>query len=272
MERINNRLEGWRARHLTLAGRLILAKSVLSSIPYFAMQTMLFPGGVCDEIDKRIRGFVWGDSAAQRKCHLVNWETVTRSKEEGGLGVRSTREMNKAFLAKLVWRVLTNRNSLWAQVLVGKYMHGKAHTENLNSMPRASNLWRGMVSLKEVVKGGCRHLATTGQDTRFWTDIWICDTPLESLTISSLALGSRTCGMEREDGNGNSSQTIYLGKLWKSWNSAAYLTDRAKMTALGGDSLPQVSFRYLLPIMKLLSATLACRTPTGRRFGRLKHQ
>lgn len=63
LERIGSRLEGWRARCLTLAGRLVLAKSILSSIPYFTMQTMMIPGGVCEEIDKRIRMFLWGSSA-----------------------------------------------------------------------------------------------------------------------------------------------------------------------------------------------------------------
>lgn len=101
LERINTRLEGWRANYLTLAGIIILAKSVLSTIPYFAMQSMLLPDGVCDAIDKRIRSFIWGTTRNQRRCHLVSWETVVKTKDEGGLGIRSMREMNKAFLAKL---------------------------------------------------------------------------------------------------------------------------------------------------------------------------
>lgn len=53
LQKISDKLEGWRAKHLTMAGRLVLTKSVLSTIPYFTMQTMLLPVGICEEIDKK---------------------------------------------------------------------------------------------------------------------------------------------------------------------------------------------------------------------------
>lgn len=60
LQKISDRLKGWRARHLTLTERLVLVKSVLSDIPYFAMKTIMFPCIVCDEIDKCIRGVFVG--------------------------------------------------------------------------------------------------------------------------------------------------------------------------------------------------------------------
>lgn len=164
---MNARLEGWQAKHLTMVGRLVLAKSVLCTIPYFSMQTMMLPDGVCDVIDKRIRSFLWGSTNHQRKCHLVNWETIVKTKDEGGLGIRSTRGMNTSFLAKLAWQLLTQKESLWAQALGSKYMQGRIHLANFHARPRQSNVWRGMISAKQMVTEGCRRLVNNGRDTRF---------------------------------------------------------------------------------------------------------
>lgn len=95
LDRLERRLAGWKNRYLSFAGRCILAQSTVSSIPYFTMQTTLLPLSLCDEIDKKVRRFIWGTGT-----HLVNWDIVTRAKHDGGLNIRRTREMNIAFLAK----------------------------------------------------------------------------------------------------------------------------------------------------------------------------
>lgn len=46
-EGINGQLEGWRAKVLSMAGRVTLAKSVLNAIPTYAMQRSFLHKGVC---------------------------------------------------------------------------------------------------------------------------------------------------------------------------------------------------------------------------------
>lgn len=87
LDRIKGRLEGWKAKTLSIAGRVTLAKSVLSSIPMYAMQTVVFPMGVCNEMDKYMRRFIWGGPMAEgtpNKLSLVTWDKVTRPKVSGG--------------------------------------------------------------------------------------------------------------------------------------------------------------------------------------------
>ncbi|XP_019167321.1 PREDICTED: uncharacterized protein LOC109163057 [Ipomoea nil] len=116
LERIQSRLAGWKSRTLSFAGRITLVQSVLISIPFYYMQTILLPTGVISNIEKLIRGFLWGSNEGERRCHLINWETVTRSKTHGGLGIRKLDRMNLAFLAKLGWRLLQDEESLWSRV------------------------------------------------------------------------------------------------------------------------------------------------------------
>lgn len=42
-EKIDRRLSGWKSRHLSLAGRITLAKSTLASLGYYSMQTAKLP-------------------------------------------------------------------------------------------------------------------------------------------------------------------------------------------------------------------------------------
>lgn len=46
IEKIHRRLAGWKSKTLPLAGRQILAQSVLTAIPYYSMKTTLLPLGV----------------------------------------------------------------------------------------------------------------------------------------------------------------------------------------------------------------------------------
>lgn len=60
LERVNRKLSGWNMKTLSLAGRITLAKSVLSTIPYYAMQITKLPSQCCHKLEKLIRDFVWG--------------------------------------------------------------------------------------------------------------------------------------------------------------------------------------------------------------------
>ena len=106
LDKINQRLTRWTARKLSLAGHNALINSVLCSIPMYAMQTTLLPVSLYDDIDKAIRKFLWGSYGSEKKLHYVNWLEVCRPKSEGGLAIKPTRQVNKAFMVKLGWGLL----------------------------------------------------------------------------------------------------------------------------------------------------------------------
>ena len=74
---------------------MTLAKSILTSIPVYTMQSTLLPKGICDKIDKMV------SLDGKQRVHLLNLEIVTSNKDNGGLGIRSMRRMNLALMTKL---------------------------------------------------------------------------------------------------------------------------------------------------------------------------
>ena len=98
-----------------------LTQSVLSAIPAYVMQGTMLLGKTLDTIDKISRNVIWGTIAEKRKLHTVSWEKVMRLKRGGGLDISTTKPKKLALLAKLNWRLHTEREQPWAKVLGSKY-------------------------------------------------------------------------------------------------------------------------------------------------------
>ncbi|CAN1142230.1 Putative ribonuclease H protein At1g65750 [Linum perenne] len=121
IDKLDQKLSGWKAKSLSLAGRVTLAQSALSAIPIYAMQTSVLPVTTCDAIDRRIRNFVWGSTTEEKKMHLVAWDQVCKPKSLGGLGLRQARILNQAYMIKLAFIFFQKSDVLWVQVLQSKY-------------------------------------------------------------------------------------------------------------------------------------------------------
>ena len=88
---------------LSLAGQTVLIQASLAAIPLYVMQYTYLPGRILEGLDRINRNFLWGLMEAAKKIHWVGWEKVTKSKEEGELGLHSVKGKNMALLSKLNW-------------------------------------------------------------------------------------------------------------------------------------------------------------------------
>jgi len=96
------KLEGWKANCLSKVGRPILIQSHLESLLAHAMQCFELPHNVRKYLDKCNREFFWKKSNTKKGFSLIAWDKVCRPKSIGGLGLRKTQAINKAFQCKLV--------------------------------------------------------------------------------------------------------------------------------------------------------------------------
>lgn len=101
LQKVKRMLDGWKASCLSWAGQITLAQSMLSSMSVFHMQLQKLPSRIYKESDKSVKQCVWGLIAAKRQIHLLRWDVFCRRKERGGVGLKKSEVMNKAFLAKL---------------------------------------------------------------------------------------------------------------------------------------------------------------------------
>uniref|UniRef100_A0A2N9HS98 Reverse transcriptase domain-containing protein n=1 Tax=Fagus sylvatica TaxID=28930 RepID=A0A2N9HS98_FAGSY len=87
---------------------------VAAATPIYSMSSVLFPKGICNKIDALLRDFWWGKREGKGVLYLKDWSSMCKPKSVGGLGLRRTKDMNAALLAKMGWSmaILSSRELL----------------------------------------------------------------------------------------------------------------------------------------------------------------
>ena len=118
IDKVKQRLQGWKMKTLSQAGKTTLITSVASSFPYYQASSLLFPRQVCSKLYVVNRNFWWGFKDENKLgCCLKSWDSICTPKSVGGLGIKKTEDMNKALVVKMTWEIASNANKLWVQIL-----------------------------------------------------------------------------------------------------------------------------------------------------------
>ena len=90
----------------------------------------------------------------------------------GGLGIKKTKDMNRALVAKLTWEVASNAKKLWVKMFQKKYVRGK----NFMKMPMPKSIsWssQSIFGCRDVVKKGFCHKIGSEWNTWILENPWV---------------------------------------------------------------------------------------------------
>ncbi|XP_074293374.1 uncharacterized protein LOC141620388 [Silene latifolia] len=176
-DKLSKRLNGWRGKILSRAGKEVLLKAVANSLPTYVMSTFKIPANFCDELRSMLSRFWWGHEEGKRGISWVAWKRLCRPKGMGGMGFRDFHLFNLALLGKQVWRLTTETESLWARMMRAKYYpEGDFMTARLGHNP--SYTWRGILDARKALEGGMRKRIGDGLSTLVWRDAWLPGTQM----------------------------------------------------------------------------------------------
>ena len=180
--RIWKRLQGWKEKLLSQAGREILIKAMIQAIPSYAMSCFKLPASLCDEICSMANRFWWGQRGGERKTHWVNKAKLIKSKMEGGMGFRDLQLFNKALLARQGWRLIQEPHALVSRFLKARYFPNTSFLEARLS-GNASYIWRSICESRQVLRSGMHWRVGTGTSISVWNDAWLpCPSTFKVIT------------------------------------------------------------------------------------------
>ncbi|KAL0432092.1 UNVERIFIED_CONTAM: hypothetical protein Sradi_0835200 [Sesamum radiatum] len=156
-DRFWRKLHSWSAKLLSQAGRAVLIKTVLQTIPNYAMSFFRFPNSTLKELEGILADFFW-QGGNVTKIHWIAWHKLCLPKEQGGLGFKRLREFNLALLTK--------------QVLSSKYFRGSTFFEaKLGSTP--SYTWRSIWATRDILAAGLHWRVGNGNSIRVLGHPWL---------------------------------------------------------------------------------------------------
>nr|GEV22513.1 RNA-directed DNA polymerase, eukaryota, reverse transcriptase zinc-binding domain protein [Tanacetum cinerariifolium] len=108
VKKVSNKLSSWKAKSLSVGGRLTLIKSVLGAIPTYYMSLFKVPEGILSHLEKLRNKFFLGADPDDHKVTWVSWKKVLVHKNQGGIGVNSLYALNLVLMFKWIWSFLSS--------------------------------------------------------------------------------------------------------------------------------------------------------------------
>ena len=180
ISKIKNRLASWKVRLLSKAGRLVLIKSVLNSLPVYFMSLFKMPKTVAAKIVKLQRRFFWGGTSGESKCcHPVKWSDIELPKEMGGLGVGKILHKNLILLFKWWWRFSESDSTLWKRIIKSVHDINGDYASMDNFRKVKTGIWSSLmendsdtVKVKAILEDGLCLRVGDNSSIKFWHDRW----------------------------------------------------------------------------------------------------
>ncbi|XP_059446647.1 uncharacterized protein LOC132178216 [Corylus avellana] len=171
-ERVWKRLQDWKLKFLSQAGKEILLKAVIQAIPTYCMSVFKLPKVLCSEINSLMTKFFWSHKEKEKRIHWMSWSKMSLSKTQGGMGFRDIVTFNKALLAKQIWRLWKSPDSLIAKIMKAKY-YLECSVLDAPCGKKLSFAWRSIQNASDLVNEGLIWRVGNGRSIRIWQDRWI---------------------------------------------------------------------------------------------------
>ncbi|XP_058764318.1 uncharacterized protein LOC131637728 [Vicia villosa] len=170
-DRIWKRINSWSGRSLSKAGKEVMIKSVLQSIPAYIMSVYLIPDGVVNDIEKMLNSFWWGGGGNNKGIRWLAWDRMTTKKSEGGWGLE--------ILNPLIWLCLWKAKAVIKQGCRWSIGDGS----NIKDVKEDRLIWNEEQNGEYSVKSGYKIWNGLHSNTQFhntegrWKSIWSISAP-----------------------------------------------------------------------------------------------
>ena len=185
--KVKARMQNWKSKFLSFGGRRQLVISVLQSLKLYWMAIFVFPSAVIHELDSCFCDFLWAQGDSSKGRCKVAWSLLCRPRTNGGLGFKQLTEWNRALVAKNVWVIVSNRDSLWVR-WVKRFSLKDTNIWVCRRNTRWSWILAKILDLCHDMRRFVMVRVGNGLSTNAWEDAWLACGPFANLILSFSAL------------------------------------------------------------------------------------
>ena len=103
VNKVMARLKSWGCRSLSYASRVILVNSVLLNLHSYWASIFIIPMEALNGIIAICRNYLWDGKLIASRSPPIAWDFISRSKTQGGLGLKDSFAWNVASKADCLW-------------------------------------------------------------------------------------------------------------------------------------------------------------------------
>ncbi|KAK1424620.1 hypothetical protein QVD17_19953 [Tagetes erecta] len=177
IEKVDRRIDDWKNKSLSFAGRLQLIVSVISSMYVYWASVLVLPSSTVKELEQKMKGFLWQKNSNERAKSKVAWSDVCLPKTEGGLGIRKISDVNRSLISYHLWSIIIHRKSLWVDWIYDHKLKGRSIWD-VTPKAKMTWSWRKILQIRELIRPHIRQKIGNGRDTFAWSDNWCNQSPL----------------------------------------------------------------------------------------------
>ncbi|XP_023746183.1 uncharacterized protein LOC111894340 [Lactuca sativa] len=171
IDKVKKRVNDWKNKSLSYAGRLQLISVVLASLPVYWASVVLLPKGIIKEVEKIMRNFLWNSGQNCKGVAKVSWNKICKPKIYGGLGLKNLKDWNIALLSSRVWKLISGQNSLWVKWVNFYLLEGRSFWD-VGSKDKMSWSWRNLLKIRPFLRDFFYSQIGNGEKTFMWFDNW----------------------------------------------------------------------------------------------------
>ena len=137
------------------------------------MSTVLFSNTFIEKINTIIKRFWWAGIKEEHNTSPIayrSWDDICKPKEEGGLGIRDVKTINKSLIIQSAWNVATHNNPFLSAILKAKYHpHSSFWTAPNNNSK--SIYWSSVLQVRHHLTSNATYQIHAG-NTSIWSQPW----------------------------------------------------------------------------------------------------
>ncbi|GJY12247.1 hypothetical protein Tco_0381556 [Tanacetum coccineum] len=182
IDNVDRRINNWRNKLLSYAGRIQLIASVLSAMQQYWASVYMLPTSVIKDLDKIFKRFLWNSGNSAKGKARAAWSLVCRPKEQGGLGIKPLKKWNEVLLISQLWKIIDRKECLWVKWVDTVKLKGQSIWLAENNCNDNWG-WKLMLELRDKIRPYVKRKIRDGTEISMWYDCWSDLGPLYNVIL-----------------------------------------------------------------------------------------